>query len=119
MAFMDASGCMHRHNYRLFLLTHLVAGGLPLGVLIVPSKKTSTIKVALELYNKLLNNDSLYGPELNGPVVFMTDDSKCERMALTEMYPKSVLLLCIFHVLLTSEQMKMGSRRLIIYFFLV
>ena len=97
LVFMDAGGSMHRHNYRLFLLlTHSVAGGLPLGVLIVPSEKASTITLALELYNKLLDNGSFYGREVIGPMVSMTDDSKSERVALAEVYPSAVMLLCIF-----------------------
>ncbi|ELT96280.1 hypothetical protein CAPTEDRAFT_185524 [Capitella teleta] len=71
LCFMDATGTMDRFNHRVFLLmTHSPAGGLPLGCIVTSS-----------------------------PEVFLTDDSRAERQALSSAFPDSTLLLCVFHVL--------------------
>ena len=89
-----------RHNYRVFLLlTHSVAGGLPLGVLITPNEQSSTIKAALRLYSTLLDATCFYGRGTRGPTAFMTDDATAERQALAAVYPESARLLCVFHIL--------------------
>ena len=100
LAFIDSSGNMDRHNYRVFLiLTHSVAGGLPLGVLITPNEQMKTLIEGLKLYNSLLDSSCFYGRGQSGLQVFMTDDSASERSSLTAVYPEAILLLCIFHVL--------------------
>jgi len=43
-----------------------------------------------------LSNIGFYGQKY--PLVFMTDDSCAERQALQQVFPKSTLLLCAFHV---------------------
>ena len=121
MTFMDATGTLDKLNHRVFLLlTHSVAGGLPLGCLITSSESKEVIEKALALYCELLDNDSFYGRGskgtvpmpytqylyvmkcdflLIGPVVFLTDDSAAERSALEAVFPDSIRLLCVFHVL--------------------
>lgn len=100
LVFMDSSGSMDRHNFRVFLmLTHSVAGGLPVGVLILPNEKETTLIKALQLYNTLLSTDSFNGRGTQGPIAFITDDSASEHLALTTVYPNSKTLLCSFHVL--------------------
>lgn len=100
MCFMDASSNMDRHNCKVFLLlTHSCVGGLPLGVLITTSETQSTIEAALKLYTSILPPGCFGGRGVAGPRVFMTDDSVAERKALNAVYPQSVLLLCVFHIL--------------------
>lgn len=100
MCFMDASGNMDRHNCKVFLLlTHNCVGGLPIGVLITTSESQSTIVAALKLYKSILPSGCFGGRGLSGPQVFMTDDCMAERRALNEVFPASVLLLCVFHIL--------------------
>jgi len=100
IVFVDSSGSMDRQNYRLFLLlTHSVAGGLPLGVLITPSEDTATLTTALHLFNALLDSSCFYGRGTSGPEVFMTDDATAERQALSVVYPETKCLLCVFHIL--------------------
>lgn len=100
LVFVDASGNMDRYNARVFLLlTHSSAGGLPLGVLILPNEQTTTIIAALQLYSTLLDAECFGGRGQQGPVVFMTDDSTAERNALHTVFPDAQLLLCAFHVL--------------------
>tara|TARA_B110000881_G_scaffold93064_1_gene81633 strand:+ start:432 stop:1049 length:618 start_codon:yes stop_codon:yes gene_type:complete len=100
MCFIDASSNMDRHNCKVFLLlTHSCVGGLPIGVLITTSETHQTIVAALKLYRSILPSDCFGGRGLIGPGVFMTDDSITERRALNEVFPQSVLLLCVFHIL--------------------
>ena len=100
LVFMDAADNMDRHNMRVFLLMiYSVAGGLPLGVIITTNEQTATIIRALQLYNTLLDSFSFYKRGTDGPMLFMADDSAAERNALHTVYPKSTLLLCIFHTL--------------------
>jgi hypothetical protein len=64
------------------------------GVIILTSEASKIIKLGLELWKKLLPPNELGNRGINGPKVFMSDDS-----ALHEVFPKATLLLCIFHVL--------------------
>ncbi|XP_025108096.1 uncharacterized protein LOC112572570 isoform X2 [Pomacea canaliculata] len=100
LVFMDASGGVDRYDFRVFLLlTHSVAGGLPLGCLIVSSEATEVITDALSLYKELLPSDAFFGRGNRGPQVFLTDDSSAERQSLQAAFPEATLLLCTFHVL--------------------
>ena len=100
LVFVDSNGSMDRQNYRLFLLlTHSVAGGLPLGVIITPSEDTATLTKALHLFNALLDASCFYGRGTSGPAIFMTDDATAERQALSAVYPEATCLLCVFHIL--------------------
>ena len=98
LVFIDATGNVDRANCKIFLImTHCVAGGIPLGCLITTSETKNTIKVALQLYLSLLSGKAFHGEGY--PAVFMTDDSDAERGALREVFPSAVILLCSFHVL--------------------
>ncbi|XP_025088136.1 uncharacterized protein LOC112560469 [Pomacea canaliculata] len=100
LVFMDASRGMDRYDFRVFLLlTHSVAGGLPLGCLIVSSEATEVIADALSLYKELLPSDAFFGRGNRGPQVFLTDDSSSERQSLQAAFPEATLLLCTFHIL--------------------
>ncbi|XP_025105409.1 uncharacterized protein LOC112570910 [Pomacea canaliculata] len=100
LVFMDASGGMDRYDCRVFLLlTHSVAGGLPLGCLIVSSEATEVITDALLLYKELLPSDAFFGRGNRGPQVYLTDDSSAERQSLQATFPEATLLLCTFHIL--------------------
>ncbi|KAJ8043335.1 hypothetical protein HOLleu_10379 [Holothuria leucospilota] len=99
MVFVDSSGNMDRQNCRVFLfLTHSPAGSLPLGVVVTSSESQSTLTAVFKLLNSILPEDAFFG-SADGPDVFMTDDCKALRMALNSVYPRSVLLLCVFHIL--------------------
>ncbi|XP_071959838.1 uncharacterized protein [Antedon mediterranea] len=99
MVFVDSSGNMDRQNCRVFLLlTHSPAGALPLGVLITSSESESTLTSAFKLLHSILPESAFFNAS-NGPGIFMTDDCTSLRLALHEVYPNSVLLLCHFHLL--------------------
>ncbi|XP_072178625.1 uncharacterized protein [Diadema setosum] len=100
MVFVDSTGNVDRHGSRVFiLLTHNSAGGLPLGVMITSSEQQSVIEKGLQLLSEVMPPDCFNGRGAAGPIVFMSDDSTAERMALGNVYPSSTLLLCTFHVL--------------------
>ena len=91
---------MDRNQCRVFvLLTHSCVGGLPLGILIVTSESQRTVTAALNLYMEMTGDDAFFGRGRNGSAIFMTDDSASESAALREVFPHSILLLCVFHVL--------------------
>lgn len=99
MVFVDSSGNMDRQNCRVFLLlTHSPAGALPLGVLITSSESESTLVSAFKLLHSILPQRAFFDA-INGPAIIMTDDCIALRLALHEVYPNAVLLLCIFHLL--------------------
>ena len=55
LCFVDSSGTMDRHSYRVFLLlTYSPAGGLPIGALTIPSEDEATIKAALKMLFAIL-----------------------------------------------------------------
>ncbi|XP_038067768.1 uncharacterized protein LOC119737460 [Patiria miniata] len=95
---VDRCGTGDRDNLKVYLLlTHSGVGGLPVGCLITTSESTSAVKAALEMYKNLIpcgafNNGS-------GPKIIMTEDCEALRNALSEVFPESVMLLCIFHML--------------------
>ena len=100
LVFMDSSSNMDRHGCSVFIiLTHSCAGGLPLGVLITTSESQSIIKAALQLYCGLLPDGCFGGKGKRGPSLFMTDDCHAEQQAIQDVFPETVCLLCIFHVL--------------------
>lgn len=100
LVFVDSSGGMDRYNCRVFLLlTHSVAGGLPIGCLITTSETKETITSALNLYKEIVPLGAFYGRGQQGPAVFMTDDSDAEQQSLKATFPGATCLLCTFHVL--------------------
>lgn len=98
--FVDSSGTMDAHNTRVFLLLcPSLAGGLPLGVLMVSSEAENVLQPALQLWKTLLPEKAFGGRGQVGPKIIMTDDSTPERNALRVEFLAAVLLLCLFHVL--------------------
>ena len=98
---IDATANLDRSDSKLF---HLVCptpiGALPLAEIITTREDTDTVMFALQVLQSVLPDRAFYGRGRTlGPQVFMTDDSDAERNALSAVWPNSVLLLCIFHVL--------------------
>lgn len=99
IVFIDSSGTVDRDGHRIFLmLTHNESGGVPLGVMITTSESTATLRKAMAMLKDLIGPEAFFGAE-NGPSIFMTDDSVSERNSLSQVWPFSTLLLCLFHVL--------------------
>lgn len=101
IVFMDFSGGMDRYDTRVgCLITPSVAGGLPLGMILSTSETEVMVTKGLEMLNEVYpEGKAFFGRGKQGPEVFMTDNSDAERNSLRNVYPLSVLLLCIFHYL--------------------
>lgn len=97
---IDSSGGMDRFQCRVFLLmVHTSVGGLPLGIVITSSESENILSIAFELFKSILPESAFYKKGMNGPDIFITDDSSSERLSLRQSFPNSKLILCIFHVL--------------------
>ena len=98
MVFVDSSSNMDEHNLRLFLFcTHSVAGALPLGIVITSDEQTETLVKAFTMFKEILPENSFFRKGF--PDVFMTDNCAELREALSEVFPLSRFLLCVFHIL--------------------
>ena len=96
--FVDASGTIDRHGSRVFIfLAPSLAGGLPLGILILFSESEDEITKGLEVLKSILPEKAFFGR--SGPGVIMTDDSDAERNSLKSAFITAVLILCKFHIL--------------------
>lgn len=84
LAFLDASGGLDRFDTRLFfLMTHSVAGGLPLACFMTSSEAEITLTHALEVLKNVMPSEGFYGNGVEeSPSVFLTDDCDSERNAL-------------------------------------
>ena len=100
IVFVDSSGNCDRTNSRVFLiLTHSAIGGLPLGVMMTSSESQSVITAGLQLLKSILPEDAFFRRGELGPQVVMTDDCQALRQALSECYPQTTPILCVFHIL--------------------
>lgn len=101
MVFCDATSSLDRFNSSMFVLsTSNAVGGLPLGVIITSDEQEDTIRQSLEVLKDVLPPNCFFGRgPVEGPPIFMTDDSMAERNAIRTVWPKSKLLLCAFHFL--------------------
>ena len=101
LVFMDSTSNVDEKGSRFFMLcTHSAAGGLPLAVIITNNETEKTLTMALELLKKHLPEVAFYGRGKDiGPLIFLTDNNNEERSSLHAVWPSSVLLLCLFHVM--------------------
>jgi len=101
MVFFDSSGGMEEYNLRVFVMvTHSFVGALPLGIVVTSDETTDTLTRALEMFSSSLPDFAFYGKgALNGPGVIMTDNCDELKDALHATWPRSRLLLCIFHLM--------------------
>ncbi|PIK35826.1 hypothetical protein BSL78_27344, partial [Apostichopus japonicus] len=100
MVFINSSGNCDRHNSRIFiLLTHSIAGGLPLGVFITSSETQQTIEAGLRLLRSIFPDGPYFNRNESGPKVVITDDCQTLRQSITAVYPNTRTILCVFYVL--------------------
>ena len=101
MVFVDTTSNTEEHNLKVFLMcTNNVSGALPLGILITSDEQERTLKQGFEMLRSCLPEYAFNGRgREQGPQVILTDNCKEERNALKSVWPTSVLLLCIFHML--------------------
>ena len=91
---------MDEHNLKLFIIcTHSVVGALPLGIIITSDETTETLVAAFSICQGMLPEDAFFYSGDDGPAVFMTDNCSELRDALHAVWPKALLLLCLFHIM--------------------
>ena len=101
LVLIDATSNLDRNDTKLFhFMCPSPIGALPVAEIVTTREDMKTIIFGLELLKTVLPAGAFYGRGREvGPQVFMSDDSDAERGALSGVWPHSVLLLCIFHVL--------------------
>ena len=91
---------MDEHNLKVFIIcTHSVVEVLPLGIIITSDETTETLVKAFSMYKDILPENAFYGKGDDGPTIFMTDNCSELRDALHAVWPKAILLLCLFHIM--------------------
>ena len=102
MVFMDSTSNLDTtFTTMTFLLAASPIGGLPLAVILTDGQDKKSYINGLKLVGEITENYGFYGQKY--PDIFMTDDCAAERGAIEEVFPQSVQLLCIFHVLQVSK----------------
>ena len=97
---VDATSNLDRQDTKLFhFICPSPAGGLPLGSVICSRENEETVRAGFDLLKTLLPPKAFFGRGDQGPKIFMTDDSQAEQNSLRFVWPSSMLLLCIFHLL--------------------
>lgn len=101
LVFVDVTSNTEEHNLRVFVMcTHSVFEALPLGILITSDERERTLKQGFEMLRSCLPAFAFNGRgRIQGPQIILTDNCKEERNALKSVWPESILLLCIFHML--------------------
>ncbi|KAI2645117.1 Protein FAR1-RELATED SEQUENCE 8 [Labeo rohita] len=92
IVFFDATHCVNQYSFPLFtLLVRDDHGhGLPVAYIITSSETQETLKLALQKLRPVFPKP---------PRCFMVDKDMSEINALNEVFPKSDVLLCWYHVL--------------------
>ena len=91
---------MDEHYLKVFVIcTYSVVGALPLGMIITSDERTETLVKSFTMYKEMLPDNAFFGRGVNGPAIFMTDNCSELRAALCFVWPLSILLLCLFHIL--------------------
>ena len=100
LVYCDATASLDQYNSPTFIIrTCTSAGGIPLGVVITSGESEETLVEAFTYLRTVLPPKAFYGRGDRGPELFLTDDNAAERAALKVVWPKSTLMLCIFHYL--------------------
>ncbi|XP_065217359.1 uncharacterized protein LOC135843411 [Planococcus citri] len=98
--FIDSTSCCDSENYSItFLLSATPAGAVPCGVLITKQQTMDAFTTGFTLLKNMMASlgGSFFKQEF--PNVIMTDNCAAEIGAAKIVWPESILLLCIFHVL--------------------
>lgn len=99
MLFVDSTGNFDREQYRVFpLLAHGYAGALLEGIIVTATEKGELLSCGLEMILEMVGKEKAFYMK-GQPNVIMTDNSDSERNGLRAVFPDSLFLLCIFHIL--------------------
>ena len=97
IAFVDSTASCDCESHSLtFILAPCAAGAVPLGVCITGGQSAADYRLAFTLFKAATDGNSFGGQGF--PLTFVTDDSEAEQAALKEVWPESLIKLCLFHV---------------------
>ena len=101
ICFVDATSNCDLQDTKIFrFITVSPAGGLPLGMCFTSNETEDTLVDAFSLLRDVIPDTGFYGKgRLEGPTIFLTDDCDSEMNALKKVWPKSIHLLCVWHVM--------------------
>ena len=99
--FIDSSASFDDYNNPVFVVsTSSPAGGLTLGVMVTSAESKASVVEGMKALQSVIPINGFGGKgSTAGPDVILTEDSTAEREGLREVWPNSILLLCIFHFL--------------------
>lgn len=87
MAFMDSTGTLDHEGSRVFvLLIHSECGGLSLGIIVTSSESCDVLEIGFQIIKEILVDD-IFGGNIYGPSIFLTDDSQLEQNAIRTGFP--------------------------------
>lgn len=93
ICFVDStSACDPEQHSITFVMTPCAAGAVPLGIIITKGQTSESYCAGFQLLLDIVSNSF-------HPKIFLTDNSEAEILALNKIFPNSLTLLCIFHVL--------------------
>lgn len=99
--FVDTTSCCDHENYALtFLLSASPCGAVPCGFIVTKDQTMDSFSVGFQMVQDIITDEigaSFYNQ--NYPSVIMTDNCSAEIGAALKIWPSSISLLCIFHVL--------------------
>lgn len=98
---IDSGRSYDRHNVAIWhITTKSYTMSVPLGLMITTSESAAILTKALEIYKSMLPSESFGGKGRDiGPEIVMRDDSAAENAAISQVWPNTKQLQCIFHVL--------------------
>ena len=95
IVFVDSSGsCDQTNTCVTFMFAPNKTGAIPVACILHTAQTEANYTLAFAAALEAIEIDN----KKFSPNVFMTDDSKAERSALSTVFPNSHLLLCTFHV---------------------
>lgn len=77
-------------------MTTSAVGAIPLGIFVTDSMTRESYAKAFKLLKDEMGDEAFGGQKY--PSVGITDDSQSEREAFADVWPETLLLLCLFHV---------------------
>lgn len=93
ICFVDStSACDSEQHSITFVMAPCAAGAVPLGVIITRGQTYKAYSKGFQLLQDIISNNF-------HPKIFLTDNSEAEISAIKSVFPHSITLLCIFHVL--------------------
>ncbi|CAL4187300.1 unnamed protein product, partial [Meganyctiphanes norvegica] len=97
IVFISTSNTGMYHICVTFIFTSSSIGAMPLGIILSDGQDEESYTKGFDLIKDLVEGYGFFGNEY--PAIIITDDHHAERNALKNVWPSSILLLCIFNFL--------------------